>query len=93
MVLPGRRGTWWSTAANSTCVLYPVEQLAEAAVLAGRCRGSTQPCYSPEKYLFLKKEYSSMAVPSFMLAHSWRVEGSVCSADDFSPTQAPAVCW
>lgn len=34
-----------------------------------------------------------MAVPSFVLAHARRVEGSVCSADDFSPIQAPALCW
>lgn len=72
IVLPRRRGTWWSTGANSTCVLYSVEQLAEAAVLSGRCQGSTQPCYSlKKKNLFKKKEY----FPWLFLLLCWFTSG------------------
>lgn len=67
--------------------------LAEAAVLAGRCQISIQPYYSLRKYLFFKKIVFSMVVPSLVLVHAWRVEGSVCSTDDYSPIQAPALCW
>lgn len=46
-----------------------------------------------KKNLFKKKRVFSMVVPSFVLVHVWRVEGSVCSTDNFSPIQAPALCW
>lgn len=46
----------------------------------------------PTKIPVFENRVFSMAVPSFVLAHTRRVEGSVYSTDDF-PIQAPALCW